>query len=154
MLLTDSIKQSIHEIDAFIEGYTLGTLIIEDGQAFLGLSNEEALKLDSTFFIEVITDSGSHSISYKEAIETVCSDGWHLYAGFEARVKKVAENFQLPNIQEMTTVEAIHWYTKQIVEVTNVKHRVAGTYSEAYKQALLSWKKELNRKVLAERESV
>jgi hypothetical protein len=63
-------------------------------------------------------------------------------------------NFQLPKINEVMTVEAIHWYTKQIVEVTNVKHRVAGTYSEAYKQALLSWKKELNRRVLAEGKSV
>jgi hypothetical protein len=63
-------------------------------------------------------------------------------------------NFQLPKINEMTTVEAIRWYTKQIAEVTSVKSRVAGTYSEAYKQALLSWKQELNRRVLAERKSV
>jgi hypothetical protein len=63
-------------------------------------------------------------------------------------------NFQLPKINEMTTVEAIHWYTKQIAEVTSVKSRVAGTYSEAYKQSLLSWKQELNRRVLAERKSV
>ena len=60
---------------------------------------------------------------------------------------------QLPNINEMTTVEAIQWYTKQVVEVTSVKNRVAGTYSEEYKQALLQWKKELNRRALAERTS-
>lgn len=53
----------------------------------------------------------------------------------------------------MTTVEAIHWYTKQVAEITSVKNRVACTYSEAYKQALLRWKSELNRKVLAERTS-
>ncbi|EKN67072.1 hypothetical protein BABA_13145 [Neobacillus bataviensis LMG 21833] len=62
-------------------------------------------------------------------------------------------NHQLPNIDEMTTIEAISWYTKQVVEITSAKHRIAGTYSDEYKQALLQWKKELNRKALAERRS-
>lgn len=44
---------------------------------------------------------------------------------------------QFPNINEMTTIEAISWYTKQVVEVTSVKNRVAGTYLDEYKQALL-----------------
>jgi Mg2+/Co2+ transporter CorC len=60
---------------------------------------------------------------------------------------------QLPNIDEMTTIEAIYWYTKQITEVTSVKNRVARTYSDEYQQALMQWKKELNRKALTERKS-
>jgi hypothetical protein len=32
------------------------------------------------------------------------------------------------------------------------KHRIAGTYSEKYKQVLLQWEMELNRKALAEKE--
>lgn len=59
--------------------------------------------------------------------------------------------FQLPNINEMTTVEAIHWYTQEIAEVFSVRNRINGTYSDAYKDALLAFKQELNRKSLADK---
>lgn len=89
MLLTDSLKQTIYEIDAFLGGYTLGTLIIEDGQALLELSNGKYLHMNDSFQIEVITDSGKYLISYQQAISTISTDGWYLYAGFQAMVKQV-----------------------------------------------------------------
>jgi len=53
----------------------------------------------------------------------------------------------------MTTVEAIHWYTKEVAEVFSAKNRIAGTYSDSYRDALLGWKQELNRKALKEKKS-
>lgn len=61
--------------------------------------------------------------------------------------------FHLPNINEMTIIEAINWYTKELTKVFEVKNRVAGTYSEEYKEALLCWKQELNRKAREERKT-
>lgn len=155
MLLTDSIKQSIYEIDVFLEGSILGTLIIEDGQAFLQLSNGEYQSLDDSYQIEIITDDGNHFITYQEVINRLTAEGWPLFAGFQAKVKKVKSEGEetLPDINSMNTIEAISWYTKKVAEITSVKHRVAGTYSEAYKQALLRWKQELNKRILAERTS-
>ncbi|WP_409289654.1 hypothetical protein [Peribacillus sp. SCS-37] len=59
--------------------------------------------------------------------------------------------FDLPDINKMSTIEAIHWYTARVVEVTSVKNRIAGTFSEEYKAALMVWKKELNNRVIAEK---
>jgi hypothetical protein len=39
---------------------------------------------------------------------------------------------KLPSLAEMTTVEAIHWYTGEIAKVTNRQARINGTYSEEY----------------------
>jgi hypothetical protein len=61
---------------------------------------------------------------------------------------------QLPNINEMNTIEAINWYTSKVAEVFNINNRVAGTYSDEYKDALLSWKQELNKKALEERKYI
>lgn len=61
-------------------------------------------------------------------------------------------DYGFPKIEEINICEAICWYTKQVVEITNVKNRVNGTFSEEYKEALLQWKKELNRKALTERD--
>lgn len=154
-MLNDSIKQSIHEIDAFLDGYTLGTLIVEGGQAFLEFSNGEYMPLNDNYQIEVINDNNNHPISCQQAINTLSTDGWSLYAGLTARVKRVTDDIdKTPNYKEMTTAEAINWYTKQVAEVTSAKNRIAGMYSDEYKHALLQCKKELNRKVLEERKSV
>lgn len=60
-------------------------------------------------------------------------------------------DYGFPNIKDLNICEAISWYTKQVAEITNVKNRVNGTFSEEYKEALLQWKKELNRKASIER---
>ncbi|PWW20212.1 hypothetical protein DFO73_11626 [Cytobacillus oceanisediminis] len=62
-------------------------------------------------------------------------------------------NFQFPNIDEMKIEDAIVWYLKETNKVFSTKNRIAGTFSDEYKQALLQWKLELYRKALAERNS-
>ena len=58
---------------------------------------------------------------------------------------------QLPNLNEMTTTQAIHWYTKEVSEVFSTKNRIAGTYTNEYKDALLGFKQEMNIKAINDR---
>jgi hypothetical protein len=62
-------------------------------------------------------------------------------------------SYKFPDLNKVSTLEAICWYTKQVVEIGSVKNRLAGTYSEAYKEALFCWKGELNTKALEERKN-
>lgn len=60
-------------------------------------------------------------------------------------------SFNLPDIEKMTNVEAIHWYTGQVAKVTSREARINGTYSEDYKKALFDWKQRLNKRCELER---
>lgn len=89
MLLTDSLKHSIHLIDAYLDNFTLGILIVDDGQAYLQLDIGELITLDESFEIEVINGNEYHPVTYDEAVNTISTDGWSLYAGLKAKVKKI-----------------------------------------------------------------
>ncbi|UTI42443.1 hypothetical protein [Niallia sp. RD1] len=86
-MLTDSLKQSIYMIDAFLMQKQYGTLIVDDGQAYLDLPVGELITLNDSFKIEVINDGEYISITYDEAVNTMSTDGWSLFAGLQARVK-------------------------------------------------------------------
>lgn len=91
MKLSDFIKHTISHIDAYLDNYTIGTLIIDDGQAYLELDIGELITLDDSYKIEVINGDGKyHPITYHQAITTMCTDGWALYGGFKTRVRKKA----------------------------------------------------------------
>lgn len=89
-ILSESIQYTARKIDAFLKQYTLGTLIIENGQVFLQLGIGELIKLNDTFIIQVFAGGKYHTITYKQALNTFCSDmpDCPLYAGFECRVKR------------------------------------------------------------------
>lgn len=89
-ILSENIQYTTRKIDAFLEQYTPGTLIIENGRVFLQTEIGEFVKLDDSFIIEVFADGAYHTITLEQALNTYCSDApeWHLYAGLEARVKK------------------------------------------------------------------
>ncbi|MGG3841852.1 hypothetical protein [Anoxybacillus kestanbolensis] len=90
-MLGDHIKRTTREIDAFLERYTLGTLIVDGGKVALETKSGEIV-LDETYVIEVYNDGKYHPITYDKARNTMSSDGWPLYAGLEARVKKKEVN--------------------------------------------------------------
>ena len=79
-------------IDTFLDQYTLGTLIIENGQVFLQTEIGEYIALNDSFEIQVFAGGAYHTITYEQAINTFCSDmpDCLLFAGLEARVKKGA----------------------------------------------------------------
>jgi len=91
-ILSESIQYTTRKIDAFLDQYTLGTLIIENGQVSLLLENNDEIQLNDSYIIEVFDGTKYHSITLEQALNTYCSDAqeWHLYAGFECRVKKGA----------------------------------------------------------------
>ncbi len=86
-MLGDHIKRTTREIDAFLGNYAIGTLVVENEQAFLVTENDE-IQLDDSFIIEVLAGNQYRTITYDQARNTMSSDGWPLYAGLEARVKK------------------------------------------------------------------
>jgi hypothetical protein len=89
MLLNESIKQSIYKIDAFLDNWTFGRLVFEDGQPFLELNNGELIKINDSFDIEVIADGKYYPVTYQQVINT--SDRYFntsLYAGFDCRIKQ------------------------------------------------------------------
>lgn len=87
MILSDHIKQTVRTIDAFLDNYTLGTLIIENDTVSLETEKDEIL-LDDSYIIEIFDGKKYHPITYSDAVSTISNDGWPLYAGLEARVKK------------------------------------------------------------------
>jgi hypothetical protein len=86
-ILSESIKYTTRKIDAFLDNYTLGTLIIENQTVSLVTEHEE-IQLDDSYEIQVFDGSQYHQITFEQARSTISNDGWHLYAGFEARVKR------------------------------------------------------------------
>jgi protein-tyrosine phosphatase len=90
--LSDHIKYTTRKIDAFLENYTLGTLVIENGQAFLQLEIGELIQLNDSFIIEVFDGEKYNLISYEQALNTFCADmpDCPLFAGLEARIKRKA----------------------------------------------------------------
>lgn len=88
-ILTDHMKQTIRKIEAFLENYVIGTLVVENEHVFLVTENDE-IQLDDSFIIQVFAGGQYHTITYEQALNTYCSDApeWHLFAGLEARVKR------------------------------------------------------------------
>lgn len=86
-MLSDHIKRTTREIDAFLENYTLGTLIVDGDIVSLETKHGEIV-LDESYVIEVFAGNRYHTITYNQARNTMSRDGWPLYAGLEARVKK------------------------------------------------------------------
>jgi hypothetical protein len=87
----ESMRRSIRDIDAFLGNYTIGTLIVGDGKVSLETKYGEIV-LDETYHIEVLGGGEYHQITYDQARNTMSRDGWPLYAGLEARVKKKEVN--------------------------------------------------------------
>ena len=86
-MLSDHIKQTVRTIDAFLENYTLGTLIVDGDIVSLETKSGEIV-LDESYVIEVFAGNQYHTITYDQARNTMSRYGWPLYAGLEARVKK------------------------------------------------------------------
>lgn len=52
------------------------------------------------------------------------------------------EMMKLPNLADMTDVEAIHWYTSEVLRLSR-----EGKLNSEYGRALLDWKKQLNERL-------
>ncbi len=50
--------------------------------------------------------------------------------------------FQLPNLAEMTDLEAVHWYTSEFLRLSRERK-----LDSEYGRALLEWKKQMNERL-------
>ncbi len=142
-MLNDHIKRTTREIEAFLDRYTLGTLIVDGDTVALEAENGEIV-LDETYVVEVFAGGKYHPITYDQARNTMSRDGWPLYAGLEARVRKGEGGEQMKNIPSAydfeKLTEAIAFYTRKVAEVT--KNRDRKMHAE-----LLRFKKELHERI-------
>ncbi|WP_112181403.1 hypothetical protein [Paraliobacillus zengyii] len=75
-----------------LDGYFVGTTAVMEGQAYL-ITDDDDVELDTNCQIEIMTvdEKGTHynEITYEELLyERTKFEGWPLFAGFHARVKR------------------------------------------------------------------
>lgn len=78
----------ISQIDALIDGWTIGRLIIEDQHAFLALDIGEVILLNGNFEIEVRNGDEFVPVTVEQVLNTISTDGWLLYAGLDCRIRE------------------------------------------------------------------
>lgn len=87
--LHESIQDTISQIDAIIDGWTLGRLIVEGGHCFLVLPIGEVVLLDTDDFeIEVQNDNEFVPVTINQIMTTLSTDGWYLFAGSDCRIRQ------------------------------------------------------------------
>ncbi|GGH83656.1 hypothetical protein JOD43_002154 [Pullulanibacillus pueri] len=77
-----------------LDDYLTGRLFVEEGQVFLGTDGED-IALDESYSIDIQVedDKGTRyvPVTYKDVLERKTDAGWHLFAGLDARVKRVSD---------------------------------------------------------------
>lgn len=79
-------KQSIYEIDAFLNKSTLGRIIIDNNKAYL-YTDDQQIEISSDDDIKIANGYDYIDVTYNQLINTICDDGWPLFAGKTALVK-------------------------------------------------------------------
>lgn len=87
--LHESMQNTISQLDAIIDGWTLGYLIINSGHAFLALTIGEVILLDhDNFNIEVRNNDEFVPVTVNQILNTKTAEGWPLMAGLDARIRQ------------------------------------------------------------------
>lgn len=81
----------IRETSDIAGGYLTGTLFVEGEAVGLQRQNGEEILLDDTYMIEVRNGDAYQQITIGDALTAKTAEGWPLYAGLYARVKKGQE---------------------------------------------------------------
>lgn len=81
----------IRETSDIAGGYLTGTLFVEGEAVGLQRQNGEEILLDDTYMIEVRNGDAYQQITIQEALTAITGEGWPLYAGLYARVKRGQE---------------------------------------------------------------
>ncbi|WP_139692497.1 hypothetical protein [Sporolactobacillus terrae] len=87
--LHQHMQDTISRLDAIIDGWTLGRLIIEDDHAFLAIEIGEIILLDRRQFeIEVRNGDKFVPVTVQQVLNSISTDGWNLYAGLDCRIRQ------------------------------------------------------------------
>jgi hypothetical protein len=87
MLITDSIRKSINQIDAFLDGWTFGRLVIKPEGVSLQVEDGSLLPVPAGCILEVMNGDEWQRLTPADLTMTT-REGWPLYAGLEARMKQ------------------------------------------------------------------
>lgn len=84
--LSKHIKRTLSMLD----GYVSGSLVVEESTVSLLLEDDSEMRLEASDQIEVFTADGVYvAVSFDEIQnKKTVPEGWPLYAGVDARVKK------------------------------------------------------------------
>lgn len=87
--LHESMQNTISQLDAIIDGWTLGRLIIDLGHCFLALEIGEVILLNhGQFEIEVKNDVEFVPVTVNQILTTNSTDGWLLFTGLDTRIRE------------------------------------------------------------------
>jgi hypothetical protein len=83
------LARNIRQTADIAGGYIVGTLVIENGKAYVQKDNGELIEITPKQSIEVYNEGDRKyvKISYEDAVTTMSTDGWSLFAGLDVRVK-------------------------------------------------------------------
>lgn len=83
------LARSIRQTADIAGGYIVGTLVIENGNAYVHKENGKEIEIKPEQSIEVYNEGDRKyvKISYEDAVTKVSTDGWPLFAGLDVRVK-------------------------------------------------------------------
>ena len=85
--LTKHIKETTACIDAALDNWTLGNLVIEDSQAYLQLKDGSLIPVPADAVLEVKNGDLWTPVS-AEMLQARTREGWPAYAGLLARMKE------------------------------------------------------------------
>jgi hypothetical protein len=83
------LSRSIRQTADITSGYIVGTLVIENGKAYVSKENGEEIEITPQQSIEVYSEGERQyvPVTYEAAVNTMSTDGWPLFAGLDVRVK-------------------------------------------------------------------
>lgn len=84
--MLNSMRKSILEIDAFLQRSTSGKIIIENNKAYLYTGDKE-IEIRHDDKIKISNNRDYIDVTYNDLINTICTDGFPLYAGKDALIK-------------------------------------------------------------------
>jgi hypothetical protein len=139
-MLNDHIKETIDRVD----GYTIGTLVVDGNDVSLQLNNGAFLMLDNTYSIEVRNGSDYVKVTVQDAIRAKTDAGWPLYAGLYAKVKKA----QYMKASSKQIDHRIAYYLRKVAEKGAIHPARKPPRSHTYRhQRLLAYKAEMHRQI-------
>lgn len=85
--MLNSLQKSCNQIDALLDGWTFGRLVVDAGQASLELETGEMLPVPDSAALEVRNGDQWEQVSAK-MLQARTAEGWPAYAGLEVRIKE------------------------------------------------------------------
>ncbi|HHV76535.1 MAG TPA: hypothetical protein GXX39_04065 [Syntrophothermus lipocalidus] len=84
--LTRHIQKTIDKLDDFLDGWTTGQLVVDDGQALVQLEDGQEIPISPDCQVQVRNGGQWEDLSYTDLFK-VSANGRPAYAGLDARMR-------------------------------------------------------------------